>query len=198
MLRATRDSPRMFEWNLIDAFSRTHFAAVPIIFVPAVVWLVWHSIAQAGVGALPSAGLVIVGGLLWTFVEYAVHRLFFHWEARGALGQRLHFWVHGVHHQWPNDRYRLVMPPAVSIGLFVTCLWFYTAVFGRHGWALHAGFTLGYMYYDLTHYYLHHGRPRHPYLRRLKKHHMLHHFKASSSRFGVSSKFWDYVFLTLG
>jgi sterol desaturase/sphingolipid hydroxylase (fatty acid hydroxylase superfamily) len=188
----------MFEWGFIDLFSRTHFAAVPILYVPAIVVLAWYSVARQGVSSGLTASLMLVGVLVWTFVEYVAHRLVFHWEGRGPVAKRLHFWIHGVHHQWPHDRYRLVMPPAFSLALFVACLWLFTEVFGRHGWAFHSGFTLGYLYYDLTHYYLHHGRPRTAYGRRLKKHHMLHHFKSSDNRFGVSSKFWDYVFLTRG
>jgi sterol desaturase/sphingolipid hydroxylase (fatty acid hydroxylase superfamily) len=196
MLRATPDSPPMFQWRIIDVFSRTHYLAVPALYVPAVTMLAAYSVTQAHVAAGATALLAAAGALSWTLVEYLTHRLVFHWEARSAWGQRLHFLVHGVHHQWPNDRYRLVMPPAVSIGLFAACLWFFCEILGRYAWGFHAGFTLGYMYYDLTHYYLHHGKPRNPYLRRLRKHHMLHHFKGSGSRFGVSSKLWDYVFLT--
>lgn len=196
MFRATPDSPAMFQSRIIDVFSRTHFLVVPLLFVPAVIALAAYSISSARVSGLDTALLIGAGALTWTFVEYVAHRLVFHWEAPGPWGQRLHFLIHGVHHQWPNDRYRLVMPPAVSIFLFVTFLWLFSALMGRFGWAFHGGFTLGYMYYDLTHYYLHHGRPRNPYLRRLRKHHMIHHFKGSGSRFGVSSKFWDYVFQT--
>ena len=29
----------------------------------------------------------------------------------------MHFIIHGVHHDHPNDKLRLVMPPAVSIPL---------------------------------------------------------------------------------
>jgi sterol desaturase/sphingolipid hydroxylase (fatty acid hydroxylase superfamily) len=107
--------------------------------------------------------------------------------------------VHGVHHTWPKDKYRLVMPPAVSITLFFSFLGIWYLVFGsRWVWAFHSGFVFGYMIYDLTHYYLHHFNPKTHYGRQLKKHHMLHHFKDSTSRFGVSSKVWDYVFGTKG
>jgi sterol desaturase/sphingolipid hydroxylase (fatty acid hydroxylase superfamily) len=52
------------------------------------------------------------------------------------------------------------------------------------------------MFYDLTHYYLHHFSPRSEYGRRLKKNHMLHHFKDPERRFGVSNMVWDKVFGT--
>ena len=109
----------------------------------------------------------------------------------------MHFLVHGVHHTWPRDKFRLVMPPAVSITLFFLFLGiFYLLLGGRSVWPFHSGFVTGYMAYDLTHYYVHHSKPKTRYGRALKKHHMLHHFKASESRFGVSSMFWDYIFGT--
>ncbi len=65
-------------------------------------------------------------------------------------------------------------------------------------WPFHAGFVLGYMTYDLTHYYIHHFNPKTKLGLRLKKHHMLHHFKDPDSRFGVSNTVWDAVFGTRG
>jgi 4-hydroxysphinganine ceramide fatty acyl 2-hydroxylase len=199
MLRATPESPRMFESDLIDLFSRTHPFVVPALFVPATGALVWYSVARAGVGVVASAGLFVVGALTWSFVEYWLHRTFFHWVPRGRWGERMHFLVHGVHHTWPKDKYRLVMPPAVSLTLFFVFLGLNLLLLGEtFGWAFHAGFTFGYMVYDLMHYYVHHYNPKWTYLLNLKKHHMLHHFKDPDHRYGVSSKLWDYVFRTQG
>jgi sterol desaturase/sphingolipid hydroxylase (fatty acid hydroxylase superfamily) len=198
MLKASPESPRMFESDLVDFFSRTHPAVVPILFCPATVGLLWYSVARAGVTAGTTAGLFVSGVLAWTFVEYWLHRTFFHWLPKASWGDRLHFLVHGVHHTWPRDKYRLVMPPAVSISLFWIFLGIFTLLFGRaYMWGFHAGFTVGYMGYDLTHYYIHHFSPRSEYGRNLKKHHMLHHFKDHGSRFGVSSRLWDHVFGTI-
>jgi sterol desaturase/sphingolipid hydroxylase (fatty acid hydroxylase superfamily) len=198
MLKANPESPRMFESDFVDFFSRTHPAVVPILFVPASSWLLWYSVARAGVGTLATAGLFAGGFLTWTLAEYWLHRTFFHWLPGGVWGERMHFLVHGVHHTWPRDKYRLVMPPAVSISLFWMFLGIFSVVVGRpYMWGFHAGFVAGYMAYDLTHYYIHHFSPRSEYGRTLKKHHMLHHFKDHGARFGVSSRMWDHVFGTL-
>jgi sterol desaturase/sphingolipid hydroxylase (fatty acid hydroxylase superfamily) len=201
MLRATASSPRMFQSRFFDALSRTHYAVVPLLYVPASVGLTVYSVTRTGVSIPGTLVLVAAGALAWTLVEYLLHRFVFHLDPHTRLGKRLHFLVHGVHHQWPRDRYRLVMPPAVSACLFVACLWAFTATLGRFGYAFHAGFTLGYLCYDLTHYYLHHGTPRaagslQRHFRELRRHHMLHHFKASDCCFGVSCTLWDHVFST--
>lgn len=197
MMRATPDSPRMFDSDVVDFFSRTHPAVVPMLFVPAALGLLYHSVLHLGISVAVSLALSVGGFLSWTLSEYWLHRLFFHWQPGGKWGERLHFLVHGVHHTWPKDKYRLVMPPAVSISLFFIFLaLFYVTIGNPYCWAFHAGYTVGYMFYDLTHYYIHHFNPRSSYGLRLKKHHMLHHFKNPSARFGVSNLVWDVVFGT--
>lgn len=199
MLRATPESPRMFESDFVDFFSRTHPMIVPMLFVPTAAYLLWHGHTDVGVGIALSAVLFSGGFVTWTLAEYWLHRLFFHWQPRFAGGERMHFLVHGVHHTWPKDKYRLVMPPAVSITLFFLFLAIFRLVCGPvFVWPFHAGFVIGYMTYDLTHYYIHHFNPKSEYGRRLKKNHMLHHFKDDSVRFGVSNMIWDRVFGTTG
>jgi sterol desaturase/sphingolipid hydroxylase (fatty acid hydroxylase superfamily) len=187
----------MFENDLLDAISRTHFAFVPIVFLPAIAWLLWESV-QHGTGLLATAAIAAGGLLAWTLVEYWLHRTLFHWEPKAGWGERMHFLIHGVHHEWPHDKYRLVLPPGASVPLFVLFLLLWVGVFGTAGWAFQAGFTSGYVVYDLMHYYVHHARPKHRWLRRLQGHHASHHFnkKFQEKRFGVSSPLWDYVFGT--
>ena len=192
------DSPRMFENDLADAVSRTHWAFVPIVFVPAVAACVWASLSRGGQSAGATAALMLAGLATWTLTEYWLHRTLFHWIPNFPWGQRLHFLIHGVHHDWPHDRFRLVLPPGASVPLFGLFVALWVAVLGDAGWAFHAGFAGGYVVYDLTHYYLHHGRPKNRWLRKLQGHHASHHFnkKFHEKRFGVSSPLWDYVFRT--
>lgn len=199
MQRATPDSPRMFESDFVDFFSRTHWSIVPLLYVPTAIYLFWFGLVRADVSVVVSLGLFVGGALTWSIIEYWLHRTFFHWQPPGRWGERFHFLVHGVHHDWPKDKYRLVMPPAVSISLFwVFFGLFWLALGSRWVWPFHAGFVVGYMSYDVTHYYVHHYNPKTRYGLALKKHHMLHHFKDHSKRFGVSSMLWDYVFGTKG
>lgn len=196
MHSATPDSPPMFESKLIDFFSRTHWSAIPIVFGPAalVPWI--HGVYRVELGWTTSLLLALAGFSFWTLSEYWLHRLFFHWQPPGAWGERMHFLAHGVHHRWPKDRYRLVMPPAVGISTYLFSFLVFSAVFGSWVWGFHPGFVLGYVFYDLTHYYLHHGHPKSERMKRLRRHHMLHHFRSQESRFGVSNMFWDGVFGT--
>ena len=62
--------------------------------------------------------------------------------------------------------------------------------------AFAAGFFAGYLAYDMTHYYLHHFRPRSRLGRRLRELHMRHHFQDDTRGFGVSAPWWDHAFGT--
>jgi sterol desaturase/sphingolipid hydroxylase (fatty acid hydroxylase superfamily) len=109
----------------------------------------------------------------------------------------MHFIIHGVHHDHPNDKLRLVMPPAVSIPLAALFLLAFSALFGDAAFPLFAGFIAGYLTYDYTHYYVHHFVPRSDLGKRLREQHMRHHFQDHRFGFGVSSPLWDAVFRTL-
>jgi sterol desaturase/sphingolipid hydroxylase (fatty acid hydroxylase superfamily) len=189
----------MFESDFIDLFSRTHWSVVPIMWVPVSLLMLGYSAFRTPTGVLFTLALAALGFVSWTLTEYWLHRLFFHWQPPGKFGERMHFLVHGVHHQWPKDKYRLVMPPAVSIALYFVFLAVFFPLFGPElVWSFHAGFVLGYVFYDCTHYWLHHYNPKSKYWIRLKKNHMLHHFEDHDSRFCVSNMVWDKVFGTVG
>ena len=197
-LRATAESPAMFDNRVLDALSRAHWSLVPLLYVPAVAWLIWQGYERVGAGPAATVVLVAAGYVAWTLTEYWIHRAVFHWIPDAAWGERLHFFMHGVHHRWPNDPYRLVMPPAVSLLLFFLFLGLFRLVMGAYAFAFHGGFTLGYVVYDLIHYYTHHGKPRARWLKRLQQHHLSHHFhpRYEERRFSISMPVWDRVFGT--
>jgi dihydroceramide fatty acyl 2-hydroxylase len=190
-----RASPPMFDSRLLDSLSRVHPSVPIIIFLPAIVALAAWGLSEVTLAG--AVGLIAAGYLLWTLFEYWLHRLVFHFEPQEGLGARLHWIIHGVHHDHPNDPLRLVMPPAVSVPLGAAVFGLLYLVFGaRYSPALGAGFFAGYLIYDMTHYYLHHFRPRGPLGRMLRERHMRHHFQDDTLGFGISAPYWDEVFRT--
>jgi dihydroceramide fatty acyl 2-hydroxylase len=190
-----RASPPMFDSRVLDALSRVHPAVPVIIFGPAIVALAAWELSNAGVAL--TVGLFIAGYALWTLFEYWLHRIVFHFEPEDGLGARMHWIIHGVHHDHPNDPLRLVMPPAVSVPLALVVFGVLFLIFGS-GYApgLGAGFFAGYLAYDMIHYYLHHFRPRGRLGRVLRERHMRHHFQDETRGFGISAPYWDEVFGT--
>jgi sterol desaturase/sphingolipid hydroxylase (fatty acid hydroxylase superfamily) len=190
-----RASPPMFESRLLDALSRVHPVVPVLIFVPGIVFLAAWSLSKVSV--LLALVLTLAGYALWTLFEYWLHRLVFHFEPADGIGARLHWIIHGVHHDHPNDPMRLVMPPAVSVPLAAAVFGLLYAIFGeRYAPGLGAGFFVGYLVYDMMHYYLHHFRPRGWLGRMLRERHMRHHFQDDTRGFGISAPYWDEVFGT--
>lgn len=196
MMRATPESPRMFESDFIDLFSRIPWYYVPIIYVPIICALFGYGIVQAGLGLGLSLALFAAGFVVWTLTEYWLHRTLFHWEPKTSWGPKFHFILHGVHHQWVNDRYRLVMPPAASLALGVLFYALYVSLLGVFAFPFFAGKVAGYLTYDMVHYYVHHGKPSSKVMKRLRAHHMNHHHNKDGRKYGVSITVWDHVFGT--
>jgi sterol desaturase/sphingolipid hydroxylase (fatty acid hydroxylase superfamily) len=190
-------SPELFESAFLNFFSRVHPAIPAIVFVPVICAMEWLG-AGDGLAAWQLGLLTLAGVGIWTLTEYWLHRLVFHWEPDHPIGSRLHFIIHGIHHDHPNDKLRLVMPPAVSIPLAALFFLGFLLLFGApEAYPLFAGFILGYLAYDYTHYYLHHFVPRSALGKGLREQHMRHHFQDHRFGYGVSSPLWDVVFRTL-
>src|SRR3954454_14177971 len=106
-------SPRMFENPLLDALSRVHPVVPPLIFLPAIAITFVYALDKVGTGNALLA--LVIGYVAWTLAEYWIHRIVFHFEPEGGIGARLHWIMHGVHHDHPNDPMRLAMPPSGSL-----------------------------------------------------------------------------------
>src|SRR4051794_13437139 len=190
-----RASPRMFESDLLDKLSRVHPVVPPLIFVPVIGVLLAEGVVHGTGWLTPVWGLV--GYLFWTLTEYWLHRVVFHFEPDKGIGARLHWIIHGVHHDHPNDPLRLVMPPSVSVplaALFFGLFWLVLPA--GAAFAVATGFFAGYLNYDMTHYYVHHRTPKSALGRKLRELHMRHHFQDHTKGFGVSAPWWDLVFRT--
>src|SRR3954447_18628580 len=110
-------SPPMFESRLLDRFTRVHPVVPVLIYAPVVIALFVTAVRRDA--WWDTGGLLLVGYLVWTLFEYWLHRIVFHFEPQDGFGARVHWMIHGVHHDHPNDPMRLVMPPAASIPLAV-------------------------------------------------------------------------------
>jgi sterol desaturase/sphingolipid hydroxylase (fatty acid hydroxylase superfamily) len=188
-------SPPMFKTPWLDRFTRVHPVVPVLIYLPVIAVLLVLGVERAGFWN--SLGLVLGGYAVWTLTEYWLHRVVFHFEPEDGIGARLHWMIHGVHHDHPNDPMRLVMPPSASIPLALSFGGLFWLVLGSPWWLpFTAGFLAGYLAYDMIHYHVHHHRPTTAVGRRLRELHMRHHFQDDESGFGVSAPYWDHVFGT--
>lgn len=190
------ESVPMFQRRWMDVFSRVHPAVPHLLYVPFIgflLYLAW----RARVPAVYIVSLFALGLFLWTFAEYILHRFVFHFHTKTAFGRRVWFIIHGVHHDYPRDSRRLVMPPSVSIPLCVLFYWVFRLSFGPdYMFPVFAGFVLGYLGYDTLHFASHHWTMKGRFGLYLQHQHLRHHYQDPDRNFGVSSPIWDFVFRT--
>jgi len=192
-----RGDVRIFENPVLERLSKISPLTVLAVYLPIIVFFIWKSFAIA-IPAGVFLALFLSGLAFWTLFEYFMHRYVFHFTPKGRFQERVSFIFHGVHHQYPNDKKRLVMPIALSLVIAVLLLSLTWVLIGNWTWAYSAGFTTGYLAYDMTHYSIHYFKPPNiGWLKRLWKSHIDHHFRDSNKGYGVSSPFWDVVFGTL-
>lgn len=188
------ETVRMFENDFLEALSKVHFTVPLYIYLPVIGYFLYRSIFDFGISFRNIISLVFVGIFVWTFTEYTLHRFIFHFPAKTKFGKKIHFIFHGVHHDYPSDSKRLVMPPSVSIPLAVLFYYLFYLLFGNVLVApFFVGFIAGYLFYDMTHYAVHHFNIHNKFWLALKKHHIRHHYENPALGFGVSSPLWDEI-----
>jgi sterol desaturase/sphingolipid hydroxylase (fatty acid hydroxylase superfamily) len=194
------ESARMFKNDTLNALSKVHYTVPLYLYIPPILYFLYVTIFQTPVeqvSILGRVGLWFAGLFTWSFFEYGVHRFIFHYNASSEIGKRFHFLSHGVHHDYPQDSTRLVMPPSVSLPLAVLFFFAFSAILGPFMMApAFVGFLMGYLVYDMSHYAVHHFNWKTAYFQRIKKHHMDHHFRDPDYGFGFTSDIWDKVFNT--
>ncbi|KAE8609141.1 hypothetical protein XENTR_v10011724 [Xenopus tropicalis] len=209
---------RLFHSDFVESCSKTAWYIVLSVWVPVVLYLSWYCLTELAQGntrlfssftkdySVPVPvffffPLFLIGVLVWTLMEYGIHRFVFHMNppASNYYLITLHFMLHGQHHKAPFDSSRLVFPPVpasfVIIPLYILVQLIFPVPVGL---SVFVGGLFGYVAYDMTHYYLHYGSPnKGSYLAWLKSYHVRHHFEHQKSGFGITSTLWDRPFNTL-
>jgi sterol desaturase/sphingolipid hydroxylase (fatty acid hydroxylase superfamily) len=185
---------RLFRNDLLE---RLTLVTPPAFALTWTVFLACALYASWGATSLPvSIMLVLLGVLIWTLFEYAMHRFIFHLKPTSAFGRWLIFLTHGNHHVAPGDRYRNIMPPMVSV-IISGAIWMaFWMLLGPAGSVLYLGFGIGYVVYDVIHFACHQLPMRGPVLRQLRRHHIRHHYARQEGNYAITAIFWDRLFGT--
>jgi sterol desaturase/sphingolipid hydroxylase (fatty acid hydroxylase superfamily) len=194
-----RESVRVFKADWFEhSFATAHPVFPGAFWGPVVLGCIYFSSVDAHSHFWSAAGMFGIGFLAWTLIEYVLHRFFFHIAPEPTFESKLkQFMVHGYHHEFPNDRMRLVAPLILSGPIAIVTASLYYFIAGPQHWLMgFAGTVTGYVAYDWIHYYTHHFRPTTRLGKFLRRYHMEHHYSDSESHFGISSPLWDWVFGT--
>ncbi len=142
--------------------------------------------------------LLLAGLLLWTLIEYCMHRFLFHWIVKNRRLKNLLWYLHIGHHAEPRDPEQILVSPAMSVpisGLLLGSLYLALgSLFGAAG--VIVGTWIGFLYYESVHYRLHRSAAQGVLLGHQRRRHFYHHFVNGETCFGVTSPLWDFVFGT--
>jgi len=189
----------VFENTFIENVLATSHPALPGVWFGGFVAYGLYIAITGSAGPIAGIGLYVAGALAFTLLEYLLHRFPFHWDpGESRAGKVRLFLMHGYHHQFPNDRWRLVAPPLLSWPIAAVVALTYWLLFGTEWmWILFGGTCVGYLAYDWIHYYTHHFRsPSTRIGKTLRRAHAVHHYKLFHLNMGISSPLWDLVFGT--
>ncbi|XP_039016537.1 dihydroceramide fatty acyl 2-hydroxylase FAH1-like isoform X5 [Hibiscus syriacus] len=177
--------------------TRSVWWLVPVIWLPVAFYFIKMSHSM-GLTLPLEVIMSIVGAFVWTFHEYCLHRFLFHLDTKSYWGNTFHYLIHGCHHKHPNDGLRLVRPPAVA-AIIALMIWNLYGILFTHSIrsVMFGGGLIGYVIYDITHYYVHYGQPTKQSMKSIKKYHLNHHFRIQNKGFGITTTLWDKVFGTL-
>lgn len=190
-------SAQMFSNPVLEKISRTHISIPIILFVVISVVSFYYAMTTTNIGLVVGLPVLLAGIIVFTFVEYMMHKHFFHMEPDTPVKDKLQYTVHGVHHDYPKDKDRLAMPPFVSAFYALVFYVVFSFIMGSYALFFLPGFLFGYAAYLGVHYIVHAYQPPKNFFKILWVNHAVHHYKNPDVAFGVSSPLWDYILGTL-
>jgi sterol desaturase/sphingolipid hydroxylase (fatty acid hydroxylase superfamily) len=190
-------SAHMFSNPILERMSRTHISIPITMFLVMACISYYVGFTQTEI-SIVSGLLISLGGLVFfTFVEYMMHKYFFHMDYNTPIKDKIQYSVHGVHHDYPKDQDRLAMPPPVSAAYSVILYLIFKLTMGDFAYYFLPGFLIGYAGYLSVHFIVHAYQPPKNFLKALWINHAIHHYKNPDSAFGVTTPLWDYILGTM-
>jgi sterol desaturase/sphingolipid hydroxylase (fatty acid hydroxylase superfamily) len=190
-------SAQIFSNPVLERISRTHISIPIILFLAISSVSLFYGVTATSIPLGFGLVVAVLGIVAFTFVEYMMHKHFFHMEPDTPIKDKLQYGIHGVHHDYPRDKDRLAMPPFVSAAYAAILHLVFTLLMGDFALYFLPGFLVGYSGYLGVHYVVHVYNPPKNFFKVLWVHHAIHHYKNPDSAFGVSSPLWDYLLGTL-
>jgi sterol desaturase/sphingolipid hydroxylase (fatty acid hydroxylase superfamily) len=188
---------QLFKNQYLEFLTKTHPLVIWGMYLPILILLPYYSSAVLNYSGTAVFLFFLGGCFFWTLTEYILHRFVFHYHAESEFGKKIHYILHGNHHEYPRDKERLFMPAAPSLIIASVLFLMMYLVLGKNVFPFFPGFLFGYLMYGSMHYAIHAWNPPFKWMKGLWRNHHLHHYKEDDRGFGVSSTLWDHIFGTM-
>ena len=188
---------RLFKNAFHEKLTRAHYSVTLSMLAVISGFMIYWSVTQIQFSGGLITGLFFIGFFSWTLAEYALHRFLFHMAPDNKIKAAVQYTLHGVHHEYPKDKSRIIMPPAGALLIGSVLFFIFWLPLQDYAFAFVPGFLTGYITYAFMHYAIHAYQPPKNFMKVLWINHGIHHYKDDDKGFGVSSPFWDFIFGTL-
>src|SRR6266704_3296009 len=85
------ESVPMFQSRFMEFFSHVHPATPLVLYLPVIAYFLYQALWQRGLSIPFVLVLFAFGILIWTLLEYVIHRYAFHYEPKSRWGKFLVF-----------------------------------------------------------------------------------------------------------
>lgn len=183
-----RSRPAMFKSPLLEGLTFLRFSHFLIVWIPVVGANVYLSAMELR-NPLASVASVLSALAMWWLIEYVLHRYVFHSGPDRGLTGLAH--IHGCHHRDADDRLRNLTPLSVTIPVGILVYFSTQYLLGEYfGRLWFSSFAVGYVVFEIVHYWCHRARDGNRAFGFLIRHHGLHHHNGSGN-FSVSLPILD-------
>ncbi len=169
-----------------------HYSAPFLFYLPISSFFLFKSFVVKRTSILHLVWMLPLIYKFWGYLEFYLHKTVLHKDEDFPLDLDLVQEFHELHHQYPNDPFKIGTPLWASvpagIGFYATC----RAILGKDkGEALFGLLVLYYLFYEFTHIAAHKIKIKHPFFEKIRKHHLKHHYADSDKGFGFTTSEWD-------
>lgn len=183
---------KVHDSGLKEFFIKQHFLVPFAFYLPISFYLLFKSFVVKRVSVLHLLWMIPLISKFWGYLEYFLHQNVLHENEEMKIDAGTIREFHDIHHNFPNDPYRFVVPLWASIpsGLvfYAACR---TSLGKEKGETLFGLMILYYLFYEFTHISTHKYDIKHPFFEKIKKHHLKHHYLNSDKGFGFTTTKWD-------
>lgn len=197
IVNPNKKAPELFKSKFLNKLTWSNPVLIFVMYsIIAFVLIYFVAIQRYNYTVLESIMYFAIGFISWTLGEYLLHRFLYHKISDASYDKGLQYVFHGIHHSYPNDRTKVVLPPVPSLLIAGILFGLFYLAMGKLAFLVGPGFLIGYSIYMWIHYAVH----KYPQPKRFSfwwTHHNIHHFQQHDRAFGVSTPLWDYVFRTM-
>lgn len=189
-------SPKLFKNKFLEYLTKTHPLVIDGMYAVIAFFLLRHYFLYVK-NDIKMMGLWFsLGFLSWTLAEYLLHRFLYHKIKDATYSSGIQYLFHGIHHEYPSDEDRLVLPPIPSLVFAVIFMLLFYVSMGNTAFTFAPGFMMGYCAYMSIHFIVHKVKPP-KHFHFWWTHHNIHHYQQHDRAFGVSTSLWDRIFGTM-